>query len=85
MSRSISMPRLGGFLPNHLAMKGGQYDPRGGPRDRARFVYRFEHETELTGSMTLALWVSTVASGAGSGGHADLQRTLAHSLVAHCS
>jgi len=36
-----------------------QYDPRGGAHDRARFVYRFEQETELTGSMTLALWVST--------------------------
>jgi uncharacterized protein len=36
-----------------------QYDPRGGPRDRASFVYRFEHETELTGGMTLRLWVST--------------------------
>lgn len=36
-----------------------QYDPRGGARDRASFVYRFEQETELTGSMTLALWVST--------------------------
>jgi len=36
-----------------------RYDPRGGPGDRASFVYRFEHETELTGAMTLSLWVST--------------------------
>jgi uncharacterized protein len=36
-----------------------QYDPRGGPHDRASFFYRFEHETELTGAMTLSLWVST--------------------------
>jgi uncharacterized protein len=36
-----------------------QYDPQGGTRDRASFVYRFEHDTELTGAMTLSLWVST--------------------------
>lgn len=36
-----------------------QYDPHGGPGDRATFLYRFEQETELTGTMTLALWVST--------------------------
>lgn len=36
-----------------------QYNPRGGTRNRASFVYRFEQETELTGSMTLSLWVST--------------------------
>lgn len=36
-----------------------RYDSRGGTHDRARFVYRFEQETELTGSMTLSLWVST--------------------------
>jgi putative CocE/NonD family hydrolase len=36
-----------------------QYDPRGGPHDQASFVYHFEHATELTGSMTLSLWVST--------------------------
>ncbi len=30
-----------------------------GAGDRARFVHRFERETELTGSMTLKLWVST--------------------------
>ena len=36
-----------------------QYDPRGGPRDRASFVYSFEHDTELTGGMTLRLWGST--------------------------
>lgn len=40
-----------------------RYDPsvRRGPRDRASFVYRFEHDTELTGGMTLRLWVSTSA------------------------
>jgi uncharacterized protein len=36
-----------------------QYDPRGGSPDRASFVYRFEQDTELTGGMTLRLWVST--------------------------
>jgi predicted acyl esterase len=36
-----------------------RYDSRGGAHDRARFVYRFEQETELTGSMALSLWVST--------------------------
>src|SRR5260370_24544636 len=36
-----------------------QYDPRGGARHRARFAYRFEHETEPTGAMQLSLWVST--------------------------
>lgn len=30
-----------------------------GPGDRACFGHRFERETELTGSMTLKLWVST--------------------------
>jgi uncharacterized protein len=29
------------------------------PEDRARFMRRFERDTELTGSMTLKLWVST--------------------------
>jgi predicted acyl esterase len=38
-----------------------QYDPVGGPGDRASFVYRFEQETALIGSMTLSLWVSTSA------------------------
>jgi uncharacterized protein len=44
-----------------------RYDPSGGPRgprgprDRASFVYRFEHDAELTGGMTLRLWVSTSA------------------------
>jgi uncharacterized protein len=33
--------------------------PCGDPGDRASFVYRFEHDTELTGGMTLSLWVST--------------------------
>jgi predicted acyl esterase len=36
-----------------------QYDPHDGPGDRATFLYRFEHEAELTGTMTLSLWVST--------------------------
>ncbi len=42
-----------------------RYDPRArirGPRgrpDRASFVHRFEHDAELTGGMTLHLWVST--------------------------
>jgi putative CocE/NonD family hydrolase len=40
-----------------------RYDPnaRGGSRDRASFVHRFEHDAELTGGMTLRLWVSTSA------------------------
>jgi uncharacterized protein len=38
-----------------------RYDPGGGPRDRASFIYRFERDTELTGGMTLTLWVSTSA------------------------
>jgi uncharacterized protein len=33
--------------------------PCGDPGDRASSVYRFEHDTELTGGMTLSLWVST--------------------------
>jgi predicted acyl esterase len=37
------------------------YYPRGGRRDRASFVYRFERDAELTGGMTLRLWVSTSA------------------------
>ena len=49
--------RLSDALPENPGMI--QYDPHGGPRDRASFVYRFEQETELTGSMTLSLWVST--------------------------
>ena len=36
-----------------------QYDPRSSSGERASFTYRFEQETELIGSMTLALWVST--------------------------
>lgn len=44
-------------LPETPGMR--QYDPHGGPGDRATFLYRFEQQTELTGSMTLALWVST--------------------------
>jgi hypothetical protein len=50
----------GTLVPELPANEGVvQYDPRGGARDRARFVYRFEQETELTGSMTLSVWVST--------------------------
>ena len=50
----------GTLVPELPAHEGGsQYDPRGDSRDRARFIYRFEQETELTGSMTLSLWVST--------------------------
>jgi len=50
----------GTLVPELPANEGvAQYDPRGDSRDRARFIYRFEQETELTGSMTLSLWVST--------------------------
>jgi uncharacterized protein len=50
----------GTLVPELPANEGvAQYDPRGGSRARASFVYRFERETELTGSMTLSLWVST--------------------------
>ena len=50
----------GTLTPELPATEGvAQYDSRGGSRDRASFVYRFEHETELTGGMTLSLWVST--------------------------
>jgi uncharacterized protein len=50
-----------GTLSHELPLKEGevQYDPNGGPRDRARFVYHFDQETELTGGMALSLWVST--------------------------
>jgi hypothetical protein len=37
-----------------------RYEPaRAGTEGRIRFMHRFDHETELTGSMTLKLWVST--------------------------
>lgn len=36
-----------------------RYEALGGASDRAMFVYRFAHDTELTGSMALRLWVST--------------------------
>ena len=37
------------------------YDPEAGSRDRASFAYRFQQDTEITGSMNLKLWVSTSA------------------------
>src|SRR6266581_3227929 len=36
-----------------------RYAARGGSGDRASFVYRFESDAEITGGMTLKLWVST--------------------------
>jgi predicted acyl esterase len=58
---TLYLDAVTGTLTPELPTNEGvvQYDPRGGPRDRASFVYRFEHETELTGGMTLSLWVST--------------------------
>src|SRR6266487_1617230 len=58
---TLYLDAVTGTLTPELPANEGvvQYDPRGGPRDRASFVYRFEHDTELTGAMTLSLWVST--------------------------
>jgi predicted acyl esterase len=58
---TLSLDAVTGTLTPELPANEGvvQYDPRGGPHDQASFVYRFEHETELTGAMTLSLWVST--------------------------
>jgi len=36
-----------------------RYAARRGSGDRASFVYRFERDAEITGGMTLKLWVST--------------------------
>ena len=36
-----------------------RYDAGGGSGDRCSFAYRFEHDAEITGGMTLKLWVST--------------------------
>src|SRR5438552_45966 len=58
---ALYLDAVTGTLTPELPTNEGvvQYDPRGGPRDRASFVYRFEHDTELTGGMTLSLWGST--------------------------
>lgn len=45
--------------PGEEGIAGYNPSDGGGPRDRASFVYRFEHDAEITGSMTLRLWVST--------------------------
>src|SRR5438034_4680562 len=57
----LDLDAVTGTLTAELPANEGvvQYDPRSGPRDRASFVYRFEHETELTCGMALSLWVST--------------------------
>ena len=48
---TLYLDAVTGTLTAELPANEGmvQYDPRGGPRDRASFVYRFEHDTELTG------------------------------------
>jgi hypothetical protein len=58
---TLYLDAVTGTLTAELLANEGvvQYNPRGGPRDRASFVYRFEHDTELTGGMTLSLWLST--------------------------
>jgi hypothetical protein len=52
--------RLGPELPAESATVSYRATS-GGARHRAAFAHRFDRETELTGTMTLKLWVSTSA------------------------